>query len=159
HRTGFEGHRQRAPVQAMLLEIEQHQPARKQQSENASPAERRGKLLGLVEQHEFIGVGPEQHEAGLTEQMAAVDQAVFFGLPFDLSLGVSEYFQRLADEWPALVTRNMRQRITPRLGEVVDGGGDTLHRHGNNSGRASESKILSTVSVALSRPEYWPRAA
>ena len=34
HRTGFEGHRQRAPVQAMLLEIEQHQPARKQQAEN-----------------------------------------------------------------------------------------------------------------------------
>ena len=38
HRAGFEGHRQRAPVQAMLLEIEQHQPARKQQSENRVPS-------------------------------------------------------------------------------------------------------------------------
>src|SRR6185295_3936932 len=113
----------------MLLEIQQHQPARKQQPENPSPAERRGELFGLVEQYELVGLGSEQHKAGLAEQMAAIDQAVFFGLPFDLPLGVSEYFQRLADEWPALVTRNMRQRITPRFGEVVDGGDDTLHRH------------------------------
>ena len=80
HRAGFEGDRQRAPVQAMLLEIEQHQPARKQQAENPAPAERRGELLGLVEQHQLIGLGPEQHEAGLAEQMAAIDQAVFGGI-------------------------------------------------------------------------------
>src|SRR5689334_24950451 len=98
-------------MDAMLLEVEQHQPARKQQPENAAPAERRGELLGLVEQHELIGLGPEQDETGLAEQMAAIDQAVFFGLAFDLSLGVGKHFQRLADQWPALITRNMRQRI------------------------------------------------
>ena len=39
HRPGLEGDRQRAAVQAMLLEIEQHQPARKQQAENPAPAD------------------------------------------------------------------------------------------------------------------------
>ncbi len=80
HRPGLERHRQRAAVQAMLLEIQQHQPARKQQAENPSPAERRGELFGLVEQHQLVGLGSEQHEAGLAEQMAAIDQAVFFGI-------------------------------------------------------------------------------
>src|SRR5947208_826653 len=63
---------------AMLLEIEQHQPARKQQAENPSPAERRGELLGLIEQHQLVGLRPEQDEACLAEQMAAIDQTVFF---------------------------------------------------------------------------------
>ena len=78
HRPGLECDRQRAAVDAMLLEIEQHQPARKQQAENPSPAERRGELLGLIEQHQLIGLRPEQDEAGLAEQMAAIDQTVFF---------------------------------------------------------------------------------
>ena len=134
HWARFERHRQSAAVQPMLFEIEQHQPARKQQAENAAPAERRGELLGLVEQHQLVGIGPEQHEAGLAEQMAAIDQAVFPGLPFDLPLGVGEHFQRLADQRPALVARNMRQRITPRRGEGIDGRSNTLHRHGNCSG-------------------------
>ena len=131
HRAGFERDRQRAPVQAMLLEIEQHQPARKQQAENPAPPERRGELLGLVEQHQFIGLGPEHHQAGLAENMAAIDQPVFGGLPLDLSLGVGQYLQRLADQRPALVAGNMRERIALRRGE--GGGSHTLHRHGNGS--------------------------
>ena len=87
HRPGLEGDRERAPVQAMLFEIEQHQPARKQQAENRSPAMGRGEQLGLVEQHQFVGLGPEQRDAGLAEHVAAIDQAVFRGCRSTCPLG------------------------------------------------------------------------
>ena len=38
HRPGLERHRQRAPVQPVLVEIEQHQPARKQQVRESGPS-------------------------------------------------------------------------------------------------------------------------
>ena len=91
HRPRLEGDRQRASMQPVLLEIQQHQPARKQQAEDPAPAERRGELLGLVEQHQFIGLGPEQHEAGLTENMAAIDQPVFGGRSLHLSLRIGQH--------------------------------------------------------------------
>ncbi len=134
HRSGFEGDRQRAAVQAMFVEIEQHQAARKQLPENITPAERGGELPGLVEQHQFIGVRPEQDDAGLAEQMGAINQAVFGGIAFDLALGIGQHIERLADQRPAFVARNMCQRIALRRCEAVGGGNHTLHRHGNCSG-------------------------
>ena len=135
HRPGLERHRQRAAVQAMLLEIQQHQPARKQQAENPVPSHSvEENCLAWSNSTSSLASGPSSDEAGLAEQMAAIDQAVFCGLPFDLSLGVGEHLQRLADQRPALVARNMRQRIALRRGEAVDGGSHTLHRHGNCSG-------------------------
>jgi hypothetical protein len=95
---------------------------------------RRGELLGLVEQHQLIGLGPEQHETGLAEDVAAVDQPVFGGLPLDLPLGIGEDLERLADQRPALVAGNMRERIAFRRREAGRGGGHILHRHGNCSG-------------------------
>ena len=77
HRPRLERDRQRAAVQAVLFEIQQHQPARKQQAEDRSPASVEENWLRLVEQHQLVGIGPEQHEAGLAEQMAAIDQTVF----------------------------------------------------------------------------------
>ena len=134
HRSGFEGDRKRAPVQAMLLEIEQHQSARKQQPENPAPAMGGGELLGLVEQHQLVGVGPEQHEAGFAEDMAAIDQPVFGRLPFDVSLRIGEGVERLADDGPAFVARNMRERVAFRRREGDRRGSHILHRHGNCSG-------------------------
>ena len=50
----------------------------------------RGEQFGLVEQHELIGLGAEEHEAGLAEQVAAVDQPVFGRVPFDMALGIGQ---------------------------------------------------------------------
>jgi hypothetical protein len=118
----------------MLLEVEQHQPARKQQPENPAPAQRRGEQLGLIEQYELIGLGPEQHQAGLAEQMTAIDQPVFGGMFFDMSLRIGQHLERLADQRPALVAGNMRQRIAFWRGEGDGGRGHILYRHGNCSG-------------------------
>jgi hypothetical protein len=93
----------------------------------------RGEDLGLVEQHELIGFGAEQHDAGLAENMAAMNEAVFLGVPLDMALGVGQHLQRLADDRPAFVTRNMRKRVALR-GREGDGGRDhLLHRHGECS--------------------------
>ena len=96
-------------MQPVLVEIEQHQAARKQQPEDLVPAERRGEHLRLVEQHELVGVGAEQADAGFAEQMGAIDEAVFGETALDMALGVGERVQRLADDRPAFVTRNMGQ--------------------------------------------------
>ena len=133
HRPRLEGDRQRATVQPMFLEVEQHQSARKQQPENPAPAVHRGKQLGLVEQHQFVGFRSEQGEAGFAEQVAAIDQPVSRRCPFDLTLGIGEHVKRLSDDRPTLVTRNMRQRIALRRGEGEGGGNHTVHRHGNCS--------------------------
>ena len=117
HRPGLEGDRQRAAVQPMLVEIEQHQPARKQPAQDRAPAMGRGEQFALVEQHEFIGFGPEHADAGLAEHPAAIDQAVFRRHPLDLALGVGEYRQRPADHRPALVAGNVRQQIALWRGE------------------------------------------
>src|SRR6266436_4662979 len=76
HRGGLEGDRKRAPVQPVLLEIQQHQSARKQQPENSAPAVLGGEQLGGIEHHKLIGFGPEQHDAGLAKHMAAIDRAI-----------------------------------------------------------------------------------
>jgi hypothetical protein len=58
HRPRFESDRQHAPVQAVLVEIEQHQPAGKQFVEDDAPAKRRGKQFLRIEEHQLVGVGP-----------------------------------------------------------------------------------------------------
>ena len=94
-------------MQAVLFKIQQHQPARKQQAEDRSPAVGGGEQARLVEQHEFVGLGPEHRHAGLAEQMGAVDQTVFGGRLLNLSFGVCQHRQCVADERPTLVTGNV----------------------------------------------------
>ena len=133
HRSGFERDRQRAPVQAMLVEIEQHQAARKQPAQDHLPAVGRGEQPALVEQHQLIGLRPEQGDAGFAEHAAAIDQTVFGGHSFDFAFGVGEDRQRPADDRPALVARNMFQRIALGRREGDRGGNHSLHGHGNCS--------------------------
>ena len=66
-----------------------------------------GEQAPLIEQHELIGVGPEHRHAGLSEQVGAVDQTVFGGRLLNLSFGVGQHRQRIADERPTLVTGNV----------------------------------------------------
>ena len=133
HRPGFERHRQRPAMQAVLVEVEQHQAARKQQIQNPAPAERRGEQLGLIEQHQLVGLRSEEGEAGFAEDVAAIEQAVFGGRALHLPLGIGEHVERLADEGPALVAGNMRQRIALRRCQGDRGRSHTLHRHGSCS--------------------------
>ena len=117
HRSGLEGDRERAPVQAMLVEIEQHQPARKQPAEHDLPAMGRGEQLLLVEQHEFVGFRTKCRDAGFAEHVAAIDRPVFRGHPLDFTLGVREDVKRAADERPTFVAGNMPQRTGLRRGK------------------------------------------
>jgi hypothetical protein len=41
------------------------------------------------------------------------------GLAFDVALGIGEHFERFADDRPALVARNMLQRIALRRRETT----------------------------------------
>src|SRR6266702_3452733 len=66
--------------------------------------------------------------------MGAIDRAIFRMHPLAMALGVGERIQRLADDRPAFVTRNMGQRIALRRREGVGGRNHTLHRHRNCSG-------------------------
>jgi hypothetical protein len=50
--------------------------------------------------------------------MAAIDQAVFGGVAFNVAFGIGENFEGLADDRPALVARNMLQRIALRRREL-----------------------------------------
>ena len=159
HRPGFERDRKRAPVQPMLLEIEQHQAARKQQVENPSPAVRRGEQLGLVEQHEFVGLGPEQRR-DWSRRRYGCDRPghIFWHCRSTCPLGSAS---------TSSVLPMIGQPSSPGIcvSELRFGGVKLI------AGEATlcidmavapvaprNSQILSTVSVALSRPEYWPRA-
>ena len=133
--------RQRAAVQAVLLEIEQHQSARKQQPENRFPAMGGGEQPRLVEQHQLVGFGPEQRDAGLAEHAGAVDRAILGGGLLHRSLGVGQNLQRIADERPAFAAWNVPQGLG--IWRRRDGRGKhALHRHGNYSAAAGSEKKL-----------------
>src|ERR1035437_8357541 len=93
--------------------------------------------------------------------MAAIDQSVFGGLPLDLSFGIGQHFERLADQGPALVAGNMRQRIALGRSEGNRGGSHTLHRHGNCSGwswhRIRWTASLLRSKIRRGRSSAWPR--
>ncbi|MEY9502574.1 hypothetical protein ABIE87_002132 [Bradyrhizobium diazoefficiens] len=119
-------------------EIEQHQSARKQQAEHLVPAVRRREQFLLVEHHELVRFGSEQHDIGLAEDMGAVDRAVFGAVRLDMPLGVGQHLEGLADDRPALVARDVRQLVTPGGGELKRRGGHILHRHDECSGWLTE---------------------
>ena len=79
-------------MQAMLVEIEQQQAAREEQSEDPSPAMRRGKEFVLIQQNEFIGLGAEQRDHAPAEGVTAIDRAVFLSEALYRAFGVSEQF-------------------------------------------------------------------
>ena len=97
-------------MQAMLVKIKQHQPARKQPAEDDIPAEARRKDLLLIEQNEFVGLGPKQRDVALAEGAAAIDQAVTLRSPLDETFRVSEKRQGLSENRPTLVARDVRER-------------------------------------------------
>jgi hypothetical protein len=98
-------------MQAMLVEIAQHQAARKQPAEHHLPAPGRGEQFCLVEQHQLVGFRPEQRHAGLAEDAAAIDAAVFLGHLLDLAARVGKDAEGAADHRPAFVAGNVRQRL------------------------------------------------
>src|SRR5580704_13696206 len=65
--------------------------------------------------------------------MGAVEQAEPLGLLLDVPLGIGERRQRVADDRPTVVARNMRQRVALGRREGNRGRDHTLHRHGRRS--------------------------
>src|SRR5215472_14916129 len=120
-------------MQAVLLKVQEHQAARKQQAQDRSPTMGGGEQPRLVEQHELVGFRTEQRHAGLPEQIGAVDRTVLGGRLLHLSLGIGQHGKRVADERPALVAGNVAQRLGFRR-RYCHGRGHMLHRHGNCSG-------------------------
>ena len=129
HRPRLERHRQRPAVQPVLVEIQHHQPAREQQPKDRSPAIGRGEVLGLVEQHQLVGLGAEQRDAGLAEHPAAIHRAIGRGHPLDLALGVGEHLKGAADDRPAFVAGNMAERAALRRRHRSGGKVGKLQRH------------------------------
>jgi hypothetical protein len=110
HRSGLEGDRERAPMQAVFIEIAEHQSAWKQTVEDYGPPEFRGEILLRVEHYELVCVGPEQRNIGLAEYAGTIHEAVALDPPLDEPLRVRKDAQRVADERPTFVARNMRKR-------------------------------------------------
>ena len=110
HRPGFECHRQCAPMQAVLVEIKQHQPARKKPAEDDIPAETRRENLLRIEQNEFVRLGTKHRDVAKAEGAAAVDQAVALRPPLDKAFWVGEKRQGVAEDRPTIVAGNVRTR-------------------------------------------------
>ena len=87
HRSRFERDRQRAPVQAVLVEIEQHEPAGKQPAKQDVPTESGREQFLAVEQNELVGFRTEQRNVGLAERAAAIYLTVTLRPPLDEPLG------------------------------------------------------------------------
>src|SRR5262249_32024874 len=132
HRAGFEGDREGAPVQAMLVEIEQHQPAWKQAPEQYAPPQCGREQFLAVKQHELVGFRAEQRNVALAEGVAAIDQTISFRPLLDETLGIGEHNERMTNQRPAIVAGNMRQRACGRRLVAVRrsiAGTERLHRH------------------------------
>ena len=117
HRAGLEGDRQSLAMQSMLVEVEQQQAAREQQSKDPSPAVGRGEEFVLIQQNEFIGLGAEQRDHAPAEGVTAIDRAVFPSEALYRAFGVSEQFQGVADERPAVRAGDVGERAERRLGD------------------------------------------
>ena len=66
-------------MQAVLVEIKQHQPAGKQPIEDGTPAESGREQFLAVEQDEFVGLGAKQRDIDMAEGAAAALAVVAWG--------------------------------------------------------------------------------
>ena len=111
HRRGLEGDAERLAMQAMLVEVHQHQPAREDLVENHAPAAGGGEILLPVEQNQLVGLGPEQGDAAKAEHAAAEHRAVLGVHGFDGADGIPQHGQRVADDRPAVLAWDVLERV------------------------------------------------
>src|SRR5215469_2368210 len=120
-------------MQTVLVEIEEHQAARKQQVENATPPERRGEQPLRVQQHQLVGVGTKQGNVGLAKGMAADDKPMTLHHPLDESLRIRKYLEGIADDRPAIVAWDVAERFAgrrPHFLAMHAAKSEGLQRHG-----------------------------
>jgi hypothetical protein len=67
HRRRLESNAQRLPMQAMIVEIHQHQPTREQAVEQKTPSAGRGEVCIAIKQHEFVRLRPQHCDAADSE--------------------------------------------------------------------------------------------
>jgi hypothetical protein len=137
HRVRLEGDGQHAPVNAVLVEIEQHQPAGKQLVEDDAPPERGRELLLRIKEHQLVGFGSEHGDVGMAKRAATVNHAVALHAPLDEPPVVGDDRQRVADERPAVVAGNVRKQSASRTCGAIGPSSPRLksvYRHGAFSG-------------------------
>jgi hypothetical protein len=136
HRVRLEGDRQRAPVQAVLVEIEQHQSAWKKLVEHDAPSERGREHLLRIEEHQFVGLRTKHGHVGMAEGPGAVDHAEALHAPLYEPPVVGDNRERMADERPTVIAGNLRKRCTGRARRAIGRGAsgiEGLNRHGRSS--------------------------
>ena len=172
HGAGLERDRQRAAIGAVMVEIEQHQPAGKQAMQHRAPPLIAGKDLRPVEQHQLVRLRPDQCDVPAAHGMDLVDGAIGLIHPPREGMRIGKLIERVADQRPAffalnVVERFFRQAVAPALWREFDrlmrcyGGHGSLRItytcvstsqpgiHPASSRRNSPSSIVSPASEVL----------
>src|SRR5262249_43812748 len=68
-----------------------------------------------IEQNELIGLRSEQGDAADPEKAIAIDRSVLAVHPFDMTDRILEGSEGIADNWPAVLTGKVRERVALRL--------------------------------------------
>src|SRR5215467_1732217 len=140
-------------MQAMLLEIHQHQPARKQAVEQKAPTERRGEVLVTIEQHELVGFGPQHRDAPDAEQGFAVDGAVLLVHLLGVAHWIPKCSEGIADNRPAVFAWNVGERIAVLPSMVCRTG---VHRNGHGCFPAKFSCRYNLNEQLITRRQLMP---
>ncbi len=126
HRLGLECDRQRLAIGTVMVEVEQHQPAREDAAEDRRPAELAREVLVLVEQHQLVGVGSDQTDVPAAEVVDAVDMAEARDVGGDAGERILEELDRPQQRQRVrLQPRQMSEVAEARLGQVRAGGNES----------------------------------
>ena len=90
-----------------MIEIHQHQPAREQQVEHRPPALLVGKQLIPVEQHQLVGLRPDQRNRRIAERISAEHLAVGVDHMLAVRRRVAQHAERGTDNRRAVLARDM----------------------------------------------------
>src|SRR3954452_21485259 len=88
HWAGLKGDGQRFTVQSMLIEIEQHQAARKKPLQHRAPTHRGREQSLLIEKDEFVPLGTKQRDTVEPEEVVAVNPTIFRMHSVDMRDGI-----------------------------------------------------------------------
>ena len=132
HRPGLECDRQGLAMQTMLVEIEQHQPAREKPLEQNIPAVLRGENLRLIEEDELVRLRPQKRDVAAAEGSRAVDAAEAGGHALDLALRIREQRERRTDHRPAVRAGNVSEQFERRLVDRVGSEMGIVERDGGH---------------------------
>src|SRR5215469_3551087 len=137
-------------MEAMLVEVAEHEATREEQAQERIPALHRREELRLIEQHEAQPVRSQKRDRAQSEDARAVDETILPRHLLGITQGIGDEAEGVADKWKSVIAGNMRERsaIGPREsrlcgnGAADSGGGDHgLPRSGPSSVESSDKKM------------------